>query len=350
VEKWKQALLIFGPTNGLIYNEVSGEVKFREEIVEAICELVPPETRWDDSHVQGRSRLCEVIREKVKRTQVSTGFNVRVIGLYGVGGLGKSTICKTLCNDYIKEFQGKVAHVEFERDGEVELMRGVLRKLTDTQLEVLAEFDKGKCTMHLKKKMHQHNVFLAIDNVSDTEEAIEQSRVYLTAGFTKGSVVVVTSHSMEVLKGVGVAVEDCMKMPKLDAREARSLFLHQVLGVPDEISTKDETHIMRCVKLCRFQEGDKSGYRYLPLPLKLLGIQSSTLGYDPRGWVEDMDDSSNKVMGSVFDILRRSFDALREDEKHLFMDAILYYPGFRMCLRFQITKFLSIFEWLSMVH
>jgi hypothetical protein len=48
--EWVDALKLFGSTN----------VKCRKEIVDAICEQVLPETRWDDFHVQGKARLCKV--------------------------------------------------------------------------------------------------------------------------------------------------------------------------------------------------------------------------------------------------------------------------------------------------
>jgi hypothetical protein len=71
MKDWENALHLFGPTNALIYNPDLGELDFREEIVEAICQLVPPETRMEDSYIQGRSRLCKVskiaILEVVKR-------------------------------------------------------------------------------------------------------------------------------------------------------------------------------------------------------------------------------------------------------------------------------------------
>ena len=40
---------------------ISG-VTCRKEIVKVVCEYVLPETRWDDSHIQGRVRLCKVWR------------------------------------------------------------------------------------------------------------------------------------------------------------------------------------------------------------------------------------------------------------------------------------------------
>jgi hypothetical protein len=60
LREWQVALKVFGHTNGICVNEVLDEVKCRGDIVEAVCKKVPPRTRWDDSHVQGRARLCMV--------------------------------------------------------------------------------------------------------------------------------------------------------------------------------------------------------------------------------------------------------------------------------------------------
>lgn len=53
--------------------------------------------------------IAEIFAKAPSRTRF---HNVRAIGLYGVGNIGKTTIRKSLCNDYFAEFSGKVWHVE----------------------------------------------------------------------------------------------------------------------------------------------------------------------------------------------------------------------------------------------
>lgn len=58
IEEWKLALKIFGSTTSLSLK--AGEVSLRKEVVDAVCDLVLPESRWDDSNVEGKDRLCKV--------------------------------------------------------------------------------------------------------------------------------------------------------------------------------------------------------------------------------------------------------------------------------------------------
>ena len=62
VEEWKRVLRVIGSINGMVSKEGVSDVKFREAVVEEVCGLVCSEIRWDDSHVQGRSRICKVRR------------------------------------------------------------------------------------------------------------------------------------------------------------------------------------------------------------------------------------------------------------------------------------------------
>ena len=53
--------------------------------------------------------FCQAVVDMFTKAPRRTRFhNVRAIGLYGVGGLGKTTLCKSLCNYYFADFNGEV--------------------------------------------------------------------------------------------------------------------------------------------------------------------------------------------------------------------------------------------------
>ncbi len=67
-----------------------------------------------------------------------------MIGLYGVGGMGKTEICKMMCNEMDGEFDGKVCHVELGKQSKHKLVKKVLTTLTNTSVEVVDEVGKDK--------------------------------------------------------------------------------------------------------------------------------------------------------------------------------------------------------------
>lgn len=73
--------------------------------------------------------------------QVSSNSRVCVVGIHGVGGVGKTTICKVLCNEFSSRYHDKVSHVEFGRGSEMKLLQKALKRLTTISHEILDELD-----------------------------------------------------------------------------------------------------------------------------------------------------------------------------------------------------------------
>jgi len=70
-----------------------------------------------------------------------------VVGIFGVGGVGKTTTCKTMCNELSSKYEGRVCHIEFPSVplGDFkELFKKVLRDLTRKSIEVIQQLNEGE--------------------------------------------------------------------------------------------------------------------------------------------------------------------------------------------------------------
>jgi GTPase SAR1 family protein len=76
--------------------------------------------------------------------QVSKNYGARILGVYGVGGIGKTTACKVLCNDYFEEFEGKVCHIELGNGSKLLILQEVLKRLTETDERLVKNFSEDE--------------------------------------------------------------------------------------------------------------------------------------------------------------------------------------------------------------
>ena len=55
-----------------------------------------------------------------------------MLGLHGMGGMGKTLICKALCNHLHSSYAGRVCHAELQMKGDIiKVFQKILRDLTD---------------------------------------------------------------------------------------------------------------------------------------------------------------------------------------------------------------------------
>lgn len=60
-----------------------------------------------------------------------------MVGLYGTGRVGKTTISRAICNQMFADFSRKVCHIELGWSDQVELRRKVLRELAEALATIL---------------------------------------------------------------------------------------------------------------------------------------------------------------------------------------------------------------------
>ncbi|KAI5059398.1 hypothetical protein GOP47_0025717 [Adiantum capillus-veneris] len=80
-----------------------------------ICvSLPPPVTKFSlGDGIKGTQRIAKEIAEAFKQEESLGADGVRVMGVHGIGGSGKSTLCKMMANFLSDEFCGRCFYIEF---------------------------------------------------------------------------------------------------------------------------------------------------------------------------------------------------------------------------------------------
>jgi len=85
--------------------------------------------------------------EKSKGSRSTGTVQCPIIGIYGLGGIGKTNLCQIAFNKFVEEFFGRACLIEIrsQTKSSLESQREVLRALTGAHNELLnsvADIDK----------------------------------------------------------------------------------------------------------------------------------------------------------------------------------------------------------------
>ncbi|KAH9725743.1 ADP-ribosyl cyclase/cyclic ADP-ribose hydrolase [Citrus sinensis] len=308
VQKWRHALKVVANISGWELKD-SNESEFIEEIVNVISSKIRSELEILKELVGMESRL-----EKL-RFLMGTGSNdVRMIGIWGMGGLGKTTLARVVYDLMSHEFDGSsfLADVreKFEKEGsEISLQKQLLSdllKLSDYSIQNV--YDGINI---IGSRLQRKKVLLIIDDVADVEQLQK--------------LILITTRDRQLLVAHEVDEEHILDLDVLNNDEALQLFSmkafksHQPMGEYVELSK----HVLE------YAGG-------LPLALKVLG--SFLIGRSADLWRSALErlkkDPSNKIMS----ILQISFEGLQDSEKKIFLDVACF---FKWENRDYVTKILE---------
>lgn len=235
------------------------------------------------------------------------------IGIYGMGGVGKTTLATHVHNNLLKEakFSGHVYWITVSQEANIPKLQNDIARFL--HLDLSSEDNERKRAAQLFHALKRRNNFVFIlDDVwshFDIENVGIPRRV-------DGSKLIITSRSLDVCRTMGCQKE--IKVKPLSEPEAWSLF-QEKLGFCVELSPDVEEVAKSMAKNCA------------GLPLGIITVAGSMKGtddiYEWRDALEELEDPSIRIRpdDEVFKILLYSYNRLRDQRlKDCFLYCSLY--------------------------
>ncbi|KAJ9552222.1 hypothetical protein OSB04_016267 [Centaurea solstitialis] len=300
VEKWRKALVEATSFSGRDLSTTADghEVDFIKLVVTDISLKLPVVSAADENLVGMRTRVNGVLSYL---NAVPDEFYM--IGIWGMGGGGKTTLARAIFDQICNEFEGS-SFVENVREssnspllGLKSLQQQVLRDAFKRQDIFVNGVLEGKKEM--KRKIHGRKVLVVLDDVDhiDQLKALAGERNW----FKKGSVIIITTRDEQVLKAHEMK---SIEVSLLSNKEALSLFCVNAFGT--EITVQEYKDLSR--EVVSYAAG-------LPLTITVLG--SHLRGRSTRGWKGVLESLKRMPKKEVIEILELSYTSLEDNIKEI---------------------------------
>ncbi|XP_062024565.1 TMV resistance protein N-like [Rosa rugosa] len=289
------------------------EYEFIEKIVEEVSAQVKEPTYLDvakcpvgiHSRVQGMLEMLDV-----------GGSDVRMVGMWGTGGIGKTTIAKAVYNTIVRKFEchcflAKVREESEQHGGLVKLQNIILSKILGGQPEVI-NVDEG--INLLRERLRNKRILLILDDVNKSDQLDKLAGA--PDWFGRGSRIIITTRDKRLL--TVHEVNPIYKARELDHHEGCELFSSNAFKKKRNLDDNEKLLVRTVVE---YAQG-------LPLALEILG--SHLYGRPIDDWQAMLDGYKRNLPKDIRDILKVSYDGLEEIVKEVFLDIACFFKGWKV--------------------
>ncbi|XP_056162379.1 disease resistance protein RUN1-like isoform X1 [Syzygium oleosum] len=310
VKEWEEALKEVGSLKGwesekidnghegtlvkIVVRKVMGELKRLFQL------NVPQQLVGIDDHVQ---QIMSKIDDEFNGT--------RIIGIYGMGGIGKTTLAKVLYNKLSSHFDYRsfVANIRetSQRKGIECIQKQLISAIIGSSCDV-SNVDEGVSV--IKSRFMSKKILVLLDDMDDSTHS--NALVGDGSWFEAGSIVIITTRNKSILDEVRAGYMYKLNELSLD----QSLILFTRHAFRKDSPSNDYEVISRDVV---------STTGGLPLALEVIG--SFLCGKREEVWRDTLKKLKKVPDKKVQEKLKISYEALDDEEQQIFLDIACFFNG-----------------------
>ncbi|KAL2334344.1 hypothetical protein Fmac_015557 [Flemingia macrophylla] len=308
LQNWKNALSQVANLSG--YHFKIGD-QYEYKFIEKIVEQVSKEINLVCLHVADYPvGLESAVFRVTNLLDVESDDAAHMVGIYGMGGIGKSTLARAVYNSLIADNFDGTCFIDNVREksnkhGLEHLQCILCSKILKEKDIILTCWQEGASM--IQKRFQRKKVLLVLDDVDDFKQL--KACVGSPSWFGLGSKIIITTRDTQLLLKCHIKITYEVKM--MDNNDAlRLLILTAFKGKEVDSCYKEVLN-----RIITYASG-------LPLALEA--------GKNIQNWEDAINQYERIPPGEIQDILKVSFDALNDEVKSVFLDIVCCFKGYEV--------------------
>ncbi|XP_062009884.1 TMV resistance protein N-like [Rosa rugosa] len=255
--------------------------------------------------------------EDIRKQYLNVGQdNSHMVGIWGIGGIGKSTLAKAIYNSISHKFEHScflsiVKEASFSNGDLVPLQNEFLSKIIERNPPKVSNASEGINV--LEQKLRQKRVLLVLDNVNHLDQ------LKALAGecdwFGPSSRIIITTRDKHLLHAHVVNTNSIYEVKELNHQDASRLF--NLNAFKSDICPDGFFEL--ATEVIHYAKG-------IPLVLEVLGSDLCSKK-DKDVWKAALEYYKSCPNKEIQKTLQRSYDGLHDQIKEIFLHIACFYKG-----------------------